>query len=111
MSYLRGRYAAHEREKRHRDRLLSGVPGIWFDRCELDKIDEHSLNTRESYREEEYYRTGARRDDRDHYDDRRYDKKCCKGHKKRNRSPISMLGDIIEIFGGDRDFISRLLGH
>ena len=56
--------------------------GIWLDRGELDKIiDRHE----------------ERRDDRheDRYD-ARYDKKS-----KKKQSPLSALGDIMEIFGGE----------
>ena len=45
--------------------------GIWLDRGELDKIR-----------------------------DRRYDEKYYKEHKKK-KSPMSALGDIMEIFGGE----------
>ena len=76
--------------------------GIWLDRGELDKIVDRARGARESYREEERYRSEARRDDRDRYDDydRRYDDKRYKDHKKK-KSPMSALGDIMEIFGGE----------
>lgn len=76
--------------------------GIWLDRGELDKIVDRARGARESYREEERYHSEACRDDRDRYDDRdrRYDEKYYKEHKKK-KSPMSALGDIMEIFGGE----------
>ncbi len=79
--------------------------GIWLDRGELDKIIDRARDARDGYRESERqeYRREERRDDRheDRYDARyderaRYDKK---GKKK--QSPLSALGDIMEIFGGE----------
>lgn len=79
--------------------------GIWLDRGELDKIIDRARDARDGYRESERqeYRREERRDDRheDHYDARyderaRYDKKS-----KKKQSPLSALGDIMEIFGGE----------
>lgn len=75
--------------------------GIWLDRGELDKIIERARDARDGYRESERqeYRREERRDDRreDRYDERaRYDKKS-----KKKQSPLSALGDIMEIFGGE----------
>ena len=79
--------------------------GIWLDRGELDKIIDRARDAREGYRESERqeYRREERRDDRheDRYDARyderaRYDKKS-----KKKQSPLSALGDIMEIFGGE----------
>lgn len=78
--------------------------GIWLDRGELDKIIDRAHDARDGYRESERqeYRREERRDDRheDRYDARyderaRYDKKS-----KKKQSPLSALGDIMEIFGG-----------
>lgn len=79
--------------------------GIWLDRGELDKIVDRARDARDGYRESERqeYRREERRDDRheDRYDARyderaRYDKKS-----KKKQSPLSALGDIMEIFGGE----------
>ena len=79
--------------------------GIWLDRGELDKIIDRARDARDGYRESERqeYRREERRDDRreDRYDERyderaRYDKKSTK-----KQSPLSALGDIMEIFGGE----------
>ena len=79
--------------------------GIWLDRGELDKIIDRARDARDGYRESERqeYRREERRDDRheDRYDARyderaRYDKKS-----KKKQSPLSALGDIREIFGGE----------
>ena len=79
--------------------------GIWLDRGELDKIIDRARDARDGYRESERqeYRREERRDDRheDCYDSRyderaRYDKKS-----KKKQSPLSALGDIMEIFGGE----------
>lgn len=79
--------------------------GIWLDRGELDKIIDRARDARDGYRESERqeYRREERRDDRheDRYDARyderaRYDKKS-----KKRQSPLSALGDIMEIFGGE----------
>ena len=79
--------------------------GIWLDRGELDKIIYRARDARDGYRESERqeYRREERRDDRheDRYDARyderaRYDKKS-----KKKQSPLSALGDIMEIFGGE----------
>lgn len=79
--------------------------GIWLDRGELDKIIDRARDARDGYRESERqeYRRKERRDDRreDRYDARyderaRYDKKS-----KKKQSPLSALGDIMEIFGGE----------
>ncbi|WP_329739473.1 zf-TFIIB domain-containing protein [Enorma massiliensis] len=79
--------------------------GIWLDRGELDKIIDRARDARDGYRENERqeYRREERRDDRheDRYDARyderaRYDKKS-----KKKQSPLSALGDIMEIFGGE----------
>lgn len=73
--------------------------GIWLDRGELDKIIDRARDARDGYRESERqeYRREERRDDRreDRYD-ARYDKKS-----KKKQSPLSALGDIMEIFGGE----------
>lgn len=73
--------------------------GIWLDRGELDKIIDRARDARDGYRESERqeYRCEERRDDRheDRYD-ARYDKKS-----KKKQSPLSALGDIMEIFGGE----------
>lgn len=71
--------------------------GIWLDRGELDKIIDRARLARDGYRESERqeYRREERRDER--YDERaRYDKKS-----KKKQSPLSALGDIMEIFGGE----------
>lgn len=79
--------------------------GIWLDRGELDKIIDRARDARDGYLESERqeYRREERRDDRheDRYDARydecaRYDKKS-----KKKQSPLSALGDIMEIFGGE----------
>lgn len=79
--------------------------GIWLDRGELDKIIDRARDARDGYRERERqeYRREERRDDRHEgrydarYDERaRYDKKS-----KKKQSPLSALGDIMEIFGGE----------
>lgn len=79
--------------------------GIWLDRGELDKIIDRARDARDGYRENERqeYRREERRDDRHEgrydarYDERaRYDKKS-----KKKQSPLSALGDIMEIFGGE----------
>lgn len=79
--------------------------GIWLDRGELDKIIDRARDARDGYRESERqeYRCEERRDDRreDRYDERyderaRYDKKS-----RKKQSPLSALGDIMEIFGGE----------
>lgn len=79
--------------------------GIWLDRGELDKIIDRARDARDGYRESERqeYRREERRDDRHEgrydarYDERaRYDKKS-----KKRQSPLSALGDIMEIFGGE----------
>lgn len=79
--------------------------GIWLDRGELDKIIDRARDARDGYRESERqeYSREERRDDRreDRYDARyderaRYDKKS-----KKKQSPLSALGDIMEIFGGE----------
>ena len=79
--------------------------GIWLDRGELDKIIDRARDARDGYRESERqeYRREERRDDRheDRYDARyderaRYDKKS-----KKKQSPLSALGDTMEIFGGE----------
>lgn len=79
--------------------------GIWLDRGELDKIIDRARDARDGYRESERqgYRREERRDDRheDRYDARydehaHYDKKS-----KKKQSPLSALGDIMEIFGGE----------
>ncbi len=79
--------------------------GIWLDRGELDKIIDRARDARDGYRESERqeYRREERREDRHEgrydarYDERaRYDKKS-----KKKQSPLSALGDIMEIFGGE----------
>lgn len=79
--------------------------GIWLDRGELDKIVERTRDARDGYREDDRDRAEEQRyddrryDERKRYDDRRYDDSYYKKHKK--KSPMSALGDIMEIFGGD----------
>ena len=79
--------------------------GIWLDRGELDKIVERARDARDGYREDDRHRAEEQRydnrryDERKRYDDRRYDDSYYKKHKK--KSPMSALGDIMEIFGGD----------
>ncbi|WP_102372602.1 zf-TFIIB domain-containing protein [Enorma phocaeensis] len=79
--------------------------GIWLDRGELDKIVERARDARDGYREDDRHRVEEQRyderryDERKRYDDRRYDDSYYKKHKK--KSPMSALGDIMEIFGGD----------
>ncbi|OUN89473.1 zf-TFIIB domain-containing protein [[Collinsella] massiliensis] len=69
--------------------------GIWLDRGELDKIVDRAREARADYRDDD------RREYRDErYDDRRYDEKRYREHKKK-KSPMSALGDIMEIFGGE----------
>lgn len=68
--------------------------GIWLDRGELDKIVERARDARDGYHEDDRHRAEEQR-----YDDRRYDDSYYKKHKK--KSPMSALGDIMEIFGGD----------
>ena len=68
--------------------------GIWLDRGELDKIVERARDAHDGYREDDRHRAEEQR-----YDDRRYDDSYYKKHKK--KSPMSALGDIMEIFGGD----------
>ncbi|WP_019239695.1 MULTISPECIES: TFIIB-type zinc ribbon-containing protein [Enorma] len=69
--------------------------GIWLDRGELDKIVDRARGARADYRDDD------RREYRDErYDDRRYDEKRYREHKKK-KSPMSALGDIMEIFGGE----------
>ena len=69
--------------------------GIWRDRGELDKIVDRAREARADYRDDD------RREYRDErYDDRRYDEKRYREHKKK-KSPMSALGDIMEIFGGE----------
>ena len=69
--------------------------GIWLDRGELDKIVDRARAARADYRDDD------RREYRDErYDDRRYDEKRYREHKKK-KSPMSALGDIMEIFGGE----------
>lgn len=73
--------------------------GIWLDRGELDKIIDRARDARDGYRESERqeYRREERRDDRhEGRYDARYDKKS-----KKKQSPLSALGDIMEIFGGE----------
>lgn len=79
--------------------------GIWLDRGELDKIIDRARDARDGYRESERqeYRREERRDDRheDRYD-ARYDERACYDKKsKKKQSPLSALGDIMEIFGGE----------
>ena len=79
--------------------------GIWLDRGELDKIVERARDARDGYREDDRLRAEEQRyddrryDERKRYDDSRYDDSYYKKHKK--KSPMSALGDIMEIFGGD----------
>lgn len=79
--------------------------GIWLDRGELDKIVERARDARDGYRKDDRHRAEEQRyddrryDERKQYDDRRYDDSYYKKHKK--KSPMSALGDIMEIFGGD----------
>lgn len=69
--------------------------GIWLDRGELDKIVDRAREARADYRDDD------RREYRDErYDDRRYDEKRYREHKKK-KSPMSALGGIMEIFGGE----------
>lgn len=76
--------------------------GIWLDRGELDKIIDRARDARDGYRESERqeYRREERRDDRreDRYDER-YDERA--RYDKKKQSPLSALGDIMEIFGGE----------
>ena len=67
--------------------------GIWLDRGELDKIINRARDARDGYRESERqeYRREERRDDRACYDKK----------SKKKQSPLSALGDIMEIFGGE----------
>lgn len=57
--------------------------GIWLDRGELDKILDRAREGRAAE---------TRADEARHSDDRH-------GHKR--KSPVSALGDILEIFGGE----------
>ena len=69
--------------------------GIWLDRGELDKIVDRAREARADYRDDD------RREYRDErYDDRRYDEKRYREHKKK-KSPMSALGDIMDILGGE----------
>ena len=79
--------------------------GVWLDRGELDKIIDRARDARDGYRESERqeYRREERRDDRheDRYD-ARYDERARYDNKsKKKQSPLSALGDIMEIFGGE----------
>lgn len=67
--------------------------GIWLDRGELDKIIDRARDARDGYRESERqeYRCEERYDERAHYDKK----------SKKKQSPLSALGDIMEIFGGE----------
>lgn len=70
--------------------------GIWLDRGELDKIVERARDARDGYRDDD-----RRRDDDSRHDDRyRREEKYRKDYKKK-KSPMSALGDIMEIFGGE----------
>lgn len=70
--------------------------GIWLDRGELDKIVERARDARDGYRDDD-----RRRDDDFRHDDRyRREGKYRKDYKKK-KSPMSALGDIMEIFGGE----------
>ncbi len=70
--------------------------GIWLDRGELDKIVERARDARDGYRDDD-----RRRDDDFRHDDRyRREEKYRKDYKKK-KSPMSALGDIMEIFGGE----------
>ena len=75
--------------------------GIWLDRGELDKIIDRARDARDGYRESERqeYRREERRDERR---DERYDERARDDKKsKKKQSPLSALGDIMEIFGGE----------
>lgn len=76
--------------------------GIWLDRGELDKIVERARGA-----QREYAVYDERRDDRDHrdsHDHRDYHDYARKDYKaKKKNSPLSALGDIMEIFGGGDD--------
>lgn len=70
--------------------------GIWLDRGELDKIVERARDARDGYRDDDRHR-----DDDFRHDDRyRREEKYRKDYKKK-KSPMSALGDIMEIFGGE----------
>ena len=64
--------------------------GIWLDRGELDKIVERARDARDGHRDDDF-----RHDDR-----YRREEKYRKDYKKK-KSPMSALGDIMEIFGGE----------
>ena len=71
--------------------------GIWLDRGELDKIVERARGGMREERDERRYE-GRRYDDHD-YREREY-----KEYKKKKKSsPMSALGDILDIFGGGDD--------
>ncbi|HIR91211.1 MAG TPA: zf-TFIIB domain-containing protein [Candidatus Limicola stercorigallinarum] len=70
--------------------------GIWLDRGELDKIVERARDARDGYRDDDRHRDDDFRPD-DRY---RREEKYRKDYKKK-KSPMSALGDIMEIFGGE----------
>ncbi len=76
--------------------------GIWLDRGELDKIVERARDARDGYRDDDRHRDDDRRRDDDFRHDDRYrrEEKYRKDYKKK-KSPMSALGDIMEIFGGE----------
>ena len=76
--------------------------GIWLDRGELDKIVERARDARDGYRDDDRHRDDDRRHDDDFRHDDRYrrEEKYRKDYKKK-KSPMSALGDIMEIFGGE----------
>ena len=70
--------------------------GIWLDRGELDKIVERARDARDGYRDDD-----RRRDDDYRRDDRYRREETYRKDYKKKKSPMSALGDIMEIFGGE----------
>ena len=70
--------------------------GIWLDRGELDKIVERGREAERDYREYERRYDEIRRGD-----ERGFSEKERKDYRKKKKSPVSALSDIMELFGGE----------
>ena len=71
--------------------------GIWLDRCELDKIVQRAQKDLSDDDDDRSSRRDYDRDDRK-IKDRDYDRNYRQKPKKRKSA---MLGDLLEIFGGE----------
>ena len=76
--------------------------GIWLDRGELDKIVDRARSARDGWDDGRGDGGDGRRGHDRHDDgDRDWDRREHDRRRHKKKSPVSALGDILEIFGGE----------